>query len=118
MQLFYLKQLRDLPPGRVIGNACRRYSCCCLFCNCCVFEFVSLEVAPRFVARRVVGNACRIYSCCCIFCNCCVFAFAFRFCKSSTALIRSLHFSSFNPMTLYEFTFFFSCYIGHYIDQL
>ena len=59
-------------------------------CNCCVFAFVSLEGAPRFIAGRVVGNSCRSYSCCCVFYNCCVFAFVFRFCKQSTALIRSL----------------------------
>ena len=76
--------------GGVVGNACRRYSCCCVFCNCCVFELISLEGAPRFVAGRVVGNACRRYSCCCVFCYCCVFAFVFKFCKPSAAVIRSL----------------------------
>ena len=52
--------------GGVVGNACRMYSCCCVFCNCCVFELDSLEGAPRFAAGGVVGNACRRYLLFCI----------------------------------------------------
>ena len=38
--------------GRAVGNAFPRYSCCCVFCNCCVFAFVFRFCKPSAALIR------------------------------------------------------------------
>ena len=48
--------------GEVAGNACQRYSCCCVFCNCCAFAFVFRFCKPSAALIRSLTEFC----CCCI----------------------------------------------------